>query len=567
MPIADRLYPYQVPVVDFAASRAGALVACEQGTGKTYILAALIERLAASRGASTHLVIAPLANVDTTWARVLALLDGVSVHRSWASFRDARDEPHRVLLVHYELFRGNVVRAIIKRSWTSVAFDESQRLKSRGSKASRAAARFREVDHRVALSGTPIEQAPEDLWAQLRFTSPDVLGRSWSDFTDEWMKPSGFMGYDWKFRRERLDDFIARVRPHIYRVTQREVLDLPPLTRVTERVPLLGEQARIYRELDRHQVATLVDGQQVVCDMAITELVRLQQVTGGFIRTSDGSTVVVGAAKARRLAVVLRREHRRWGQVVVFCKYKQELDTCAEVARRAIPGCRVDFIRGMRGSRERKRAARVAVIDRFQAGEIDVLVCQVRAGGVGIDLYSACVEVWYSLPHSSIEFDQGVTRVLRNGQTRPVRVVVIEAANTVDTLIARALLSKRTVSQKVLEDHRRIKMAKDKEPAKAKDAKPAEDKKKPTPPPQPPKPKYGVPELAQEMGVKPTSLRVKLRSAGIPKNGKLYGWDTKEQMKAVVDKLKASANAKASKAKAKSKDADDEDGDEDGDDE
>lgn len=78
-------------------------------------------------------------------------------------------------------------------------------------------------------------------------------------------------------------------------------------------------------------------------------------------------------------------------------------------------------------------------------------------------------------------------------------------------------------------------------------------------PPQPPKPKYGVPELAEALGVKPSSVRVRLRNAGIEKTGKLYGWDSKAEMQAVIDKL----NSAKVKSKAKSKDAEDDSDDED----
>ena len=89
------------------------------------------------------------------------------------------------------------------------------------------------------------------------------------------------------------------------------------------------------------------------------------------------------------------------------------------------------------------------------------------------------------------------------------------------------------------------------------------EKAKPTPPPQPPKPKYGVPELAEALGTKAASVRVRLRNAGVPKSGKLYGWDTKAAMQEVIDKL----NASKSKAKAKKAEAEDDDDEEDDEDE
>lgn len=94
--------------------------------------------------------------------------------------------------------------------------------------------------------------------------------------------------------------------------------------------------------------------------------------------------------------------------------------------------------------------------------------------------------------------------------------------------------------------------------AKKTEGKATESKEAKKGPPQPEKPKYGVPELAAALDVKPASVRVQLRKAGIKKNGKVYGWNSKDEMQAVVNKLKAT------KTERKAKESDD--GDEDGDD-
>lgn len=582
MTFEDMLRSYQAECVDFVASRGGCLVALEQGTGKTFVVAGLIERCVRQDDVSTHLVVSLLANVETTWARVLARLEGASVYRDWPAFRDSRD-PHKILLLHYEAFRGNVVRRIIQREWTTVSFDESQRLKARGSKASRAAARFRSVRHRLALSGTPLEQQPQDLWAQLRFASPDTLGRSWTEFEQRWLRPCGFMGYDREFRWQLMPQFLRAIAPVVFRLTKEEVLDLPPIRYTRSVVPLLGEQARVYEELDRDGVTRLRTGERVICDMEITELVKLQQIAGGFILLGDTRRVVrLGDAKRRRLARVLR-SRRGLGPAVIFCKFKEEVVICQEVVETMTTSSRIATVTGRKGRRKALRQERVETIDRFQRGEIDYLICQVRTGGVGIDLFASHLGVFYSLPHSSIEFDQAVSRIHRSGQTHAVEIVTLEAANTVDVLIASALLSKRSVSQQVLDDHRKKRrrhpvMAKPEPKKEDKKDKPAPAKaettaggeakgegketNKKTAPPQPPKPKYGVPELATALEMEPTSVRVKLRQLGIPKNGKVYGWDTKDAMGEVIAKIKASKKSGGKPAKPEKSDEDEDDGDE-----
>lgn len=564
--IYEKLYPFQKTAVDFAVPRNGAAIFCEQGTGKTWIAAGILEELA-----NTHypkleaLLVVPLANIETTWVRTLtAECPWLTICRTWETYK--KTAAPKVLLVHYEMV-SSIIRKIHKRSWSTVIYDESQRLKARGSKQSRAAARFKNADQKIILSGTPVEQAPQDLWAQFRFALPGVFGKRWESFAERWLKPTGYMGYKWKFRKEKLGAFLELIEPHIHRVTKSEVLDLPPITILRRTVDLLGDQARIYREVTDDMIADVGD-RTVTCDLAVTQLIRQQQIAGGYVRldcneadyaavrgtkrVAKGPMVRVGRAKLRAVARVLEREDP---PIVVFCQYSCEVAAVRHlVMSRQFRGRQLTVAEI---SGEEKKT-RTATVEKFQRGEIDVLVCQVKAGGVGLDLQNSCVGIFYSSTWSWIDFDQAIARLHRNGQTRPVRFYLIQAANTVDTDIWTALITKESVTHAVL-DRRRNKMGK-KDKSEGKTETKAEEKKKPTPP-KIERPKYGVPELAEALGIKASSVRVQLRNNEIPKKGKLYGWDSKAEMQEVVDKLKKNKKVKAPKA-----DADDGDDDEDGDD-
>jgi SNF2 family DNA or RNA helicase len=551
MTVWAHLDDYQQHAVRFCCERSGAAVFAEQGTGKTWILAGVIEHLIQRYSQRfVGLVVVPLANIETTWARTLReQLPQLTVSRSWDDFKRVG---HRgLLLVHYEAL-PKIIKRLQKREWHLIAYDESQRLKARGTKASRTAKRFQGGDHRVILSGTPIEQAPQDLWAQFRFCLPHVLGTVWEDFKLRWLKETGYMGYELKFRMELLPKFLKLIEPHILRVKKADVLDLPPMRLIRAPVELLGQQRRVYDDLDRDMV-TEVDGRTITADLAITELVRLQQVCGGFVRTDPteddrakvadtkrkpkGKVVYVGQAKAAKLRSILRREVR---PTVIFCKYKEELQQIIDAISE---GERVGIIRG------KLKKHRTATVEAFQRGEIDVLVCQIRAGGVGLDLQRACVAIVYSTTFSFIDFDQAIARLHRRGQTQPVRIWLIFARNTVDELIYEAIVSKQLVSEQVL-NRRRTMAKKDKgEKPAATETKTDDSKKKG--PPQPEKPKYGVPELAEALGIKPASVRVRLRNAEVPKKGKLYGWDTKAEMQAVIDQLQPDEDEKKDEKPAK----------------
>ena len=473
--ILEQLDEYQREIVDWAVTRLGSAIFAEQGTGKTWITGGIIERIAgmAYRDGETFdaLLVVPLANIQTTWIRLLETIPQLIVCRSWDEYKKFRkgcppnSNRAAVLILHYEALRGkSLVKRVVQRHWSLIVYDESQRLKARGSQASRVAARFRDADYRVILSGTPIEQSPEDLWAQFRFALPDVFGTRFEDFKNRWLYETGYMGYELKFRQDLVPQFLKLIHPHIRRVLKSDVLDLPPLTYKRATVEMLGEQARVYRDVKRHMMTT-VGGDEVTCDMAITQLIALQQITSGFVRvdptveemqraldeqTSTGRktlrlkrrAVHLGSAKLRRLKRILRRVEL---PVVVFCKYKEELASIA----RACAHLRVGIISG------KTRKTRVETIDAFQRGELDVLICQIRAGGVGLDLFRACNGVFFSCTFSSIDFEQAVARLHRRGQTRPVKFWLIQAANTVDKDIWTALLLKKSVTQLILDRRKR----------------------------------------------------------------------------------------------------------------
>jgi SNF2 family DNA or RNA helicase len=452
------LYGYQRSAVDFALEREGSCIFAEQGTGKTYILGGIVERM--HDDVFCGLIIVPLANIATTWERMFReRLPQVPLSRSWAAFKAGKKRG--VLLLHYESIDKRLIAKLRKVQWSLVAYDESQRIKGRGTAQSRNAAKLRHARRRVLLSGTPIEQSPQDLWAQFRFACPDVFGTKWAPFEDRWLRKTGFMGHKLEFKKHLLPKFLTLIKPHILRVKKEDVLDLPLLTYKRVPVSLLGEQARVYADLECDMMTT-VNGRVVIADMAITQLVRLQQVCGGFVRCNPtpeqraealasgrkrrprGEVVYVGEAKLRKLRTIVRAAGR---PLVVFCKYLEEVEQVRH--EMTVMGLKTAVVTG------KTKKTRTRTIEQFQRGIIDVLVCQIKTGGVGIDLFAANVAIIYSMTHSYIDFDQALARIHRIGQTRPVTIYLLYVLNAVDADIYSLILSKKSVSEQVLNKGRK----------------------------------------------------------------------------------------------------------------
>lgn len=536
----ERLWAFQKTEVDYILHQKNVALFAEQGTGKTWITAGVIDQLMSSLWTDNFegLVIARLSNKRTTWLRTLKQVSGLKVYQDWDKFRAARCP--KVFLIHYQEM-PKLDKKLSRHNWSLVVIDESQHIKARNSKSSRIAGRIRNSDYKVILSGTPFDDLtddPQEIWAQMRFLAPWVLGTRWKEYDELYLTPTGYMGYKRKFRPGMLDRILEMVQPYCRRVTK-DVLDLPPLEFQRIRVPLFGRQRRIYEEMKTEMVTELTAETNVTADLVITQLVKLQQICGGFIKDDEGEIHQVGRAKLRRLARLLENMEL---PVVIFAKYLEEIRQIETVIPPGI--CNVASIIG------RTRKTRDATLDAFQRGEIDVLIAQVRTGGVGIDLQRACNGIFYSSTFSFIDFDQAVSRLHRAGQTRPVKFFLLGAENTVDMEIYNALLSKQSISELILSrfqtERRRPEMAKSKD----KTADKAEAKVE--------APKYAITDLADALDITPAAARVKLRANKIAKNGGRYGWDSKAELNEIVNLLKAAKKTPKKKAAEDDGDEDEE---------
>jgi len=153
-------------------------------------------------------------------------------------------------------------------------------------------------------------------------------------------------------------------------------------TSCTYTCQLGGEARRTYRSLKRNLMAEL-DAGEVTAANALVKLLRLQQITGGFIRTDDGQDVQIDSAKMNLLRDVLE-DIAPDEPVVVFCRFHKDLEAVNRVADET-------------GRRSLELSGRMDELKQWQAGEAPVLAVQIDSGGVGVDLTRARYSIYYSL--------------------------------------------------------------------------------------------------------------------------------------------------------------------------
>lgn len=548
----DRLDPMQKFGVDELLKLKALGCFFEQGVGKTWFALGCIEALLNLHPNFRGLLVVPLSSIVNTWEKNLQThLPQLRLCRHFEDYK-AAPEP-KVLLLHYEAF-VRLIDRIHKVPFTFGLFDESHRLKARGTGQSRAARRLKNVEYRTILSGTPLESDQLDLWGQFAFLKPELLG-TWADFKSNWLVETGYMGYKVKMRKNLITKFMELITPYCIRAELAEVMgDVEKPEFHIEKVKMIGRQLEVYRNIELDYFDANLG---ITADLEITQIAKLMQITGGFVKDDEGQVIELNSTKLARVRSIVSKIDRPF---IVFCKYSAEREALVVTLQNM--GLNVAELHGKIKDRKVKKR-RSDIIEAFQEGKYDGLVCQVKIGSESLNLQVSTNSILYSTGYSSIDFFQMVHRIYRRGQNKKTHIWVILAEDSIDIPIYEAISLKQDVIKAVtsyIRKRRSPTMAKKltppnvaprasakSEPTEAAEATTKKAKDSAEKEPKAPEFKYGVKDLAELLGIDGASVRVKLRNKGIEKAGRSYGWNTKTDLEAVVKQLQAKKE-KAEKA-------------------
>lgn len=342
-----------------------------------------------------------------------------------------------VVVLNYEsAWRGPFVTWSLKQRWDCAVLDESHRIAGHASKISKYCAKLGErAARRLCLTGTPMRTGPLDLFGQLRFLDPGLVGDSWWQFSNRYALrgnpsiPQQITGYRNQAELQRVLHLVS------YRVGS-EVLDLPPIQHIDLTAELCPKARKAYDALERDLIAE-IDSGVVTVDNALVKLLRLQQITSGFVPEDVTDALIPLGDEKRQLLSDLLEDAGE--PVVVFCRFVHDLEVVREVAQAM--GRSYGEISGRQ--RDLTRTAEMPT-------GIDVMGVQIQSGGVGIDLTRAPIAVYYSVGFSLIDYEQSVARVHRPGQRQHVTCYHLICDRTVDQRVYRALEQRRNVINAVL---------------------------------------------------------------------------------------------------------------------
>jgi len=433
----------------------GCYLAWEMGTGKTLCAVAAAKLLALAR----VLVVCP-KRVAPAWERhfrehdpnrvVVMAHDGSTKVRA-GMIRQAMDgtgflggAKQLAVVVNYEGLIQDAIRdLVLEIEWDLLVGDEAHRLKSATGVAAKLFGEIRKNSHRcVLLSGTPIQSNPDDLYMQCRVLDPGIFGTSKSSFMDRY---AIFGAGDQVVGFNHLDQIAERFGLVAFRVKKSDVLELPPETTTIMEIDISAKARKIYDSIRGSLVADIDDStKKVTVTSVLTELLRLQQVTGGSVRFDDDDRVTEVDTAKRDALQEMMEDLPRHEPLVVFCRFKHDIEQVRRAAEASKRQCAV-----VAGGESGEGLARWQ--NAGDGCEPSVVAVQIDAGGEGIDLSRACRSVFYSLGFSFGRFDQAKARLHRMGQKRNVEHTMLVVRDSIDEVIHAILDAKGRRAEQVVD--------------------------------------------------------------------------------------------------------------------
>ncbi len=430
---AATLRPYQQHGVDWLqhlrAHGLGGFLADDMGLGKTaQAIAHIVIEHDAGRLDRPVLVVVPTSLVANWTAELakfaphlrVAVLHGADRHARRAGLAGV----HVAITTYAVLARD--IEDMRLLPWHLAVLDEAQAIKSPDAKATKAACRL-DARHRLCLSGTPIENNLQELWSEFAFLMPGLLGDR-KGFAKRFRTP-----IEKNNDATRRAQLARRVRPFLLRRTKSEVAaDLPPKHTILRRIGLGPEQRELYEAIRstlhdavRQQLARLgaAQGRMVMLDA----LLKLRQVCCDPRLVKLPSARLVGASsKLDDLLDMVGEMVPEGRRILLFSQFTSMLD----LIKPRLAEAGIGFVELRGDTRDRAEPVRA-----FESGAVPLFLISLKAGGRGLNLTSADTVIHYDPWWNPAAEEQASDRAHRIGQTKPVFVYKLIAADTVEDRI------------------------------------------------------------------------------------------------------------------------------------
>ena len=459
-------YAHQLIALEKSWNRETYAYFMEMGTGKTKVLIDNVAMLYDKGKVNGALIIAPKGVVGTWYnqeipAHLATHIENVSVlwqsnitkgqSKKLGTLFKTGEELH-FLIMNVEALSTSkgtdFARKFLSCHNTLMVIDESTTIKNPKAKRTKNIIKLDELSkYRRIMTGSPVTRNPLDLYSQCQFLSPWLLDfQSYYAFRTRYaiMKTANISGRQIQLVAgfQRLAELSDKLKPFSYRVLKADCLDLPDKIYMKRQIKLSSDQLKVYDQMKKEALAIL-NGKKVTTVNALTQLMRLHQITCGHFTSDDGSTQPIKNNRIDELMDVLEEIE---GKAIIWAHYQYDITTIIkEVVKVHGPGSIVDYY-GLTPQDERQKN-----IKKFQNNDkCRFIVGTPQTGGYGITLTAANTVIYYSNGYDLEKRLQSEDRAHRIGQQKSVTYVDILADETVDEKIVKSLRKKINIASEVL---------------------------------------------------------------------------------------------------------------------
>ena len=447
----------------------------EMGTGKSKVLIDNIAYLRATKEINFALILAP-KGVYRNWVE-----KEIPTHFTdtleykimyWQSNRTMTYEKNlneffkktttamSIFIMNIEAFSSP--RGIKAGTWMAkkfgerglIAIDESTAIKNPKAKRTKSLIKIgKDFKYKRILTGSPVTKSPLDLWSQFEFLDPGILGfPSYYAFLNRHAnllkRQLGSHSFQQIVGYKRLDELLEKIGLYIFRVLKKDCIDLPNKIYVTRYVQNTDEQNKMYKKIQQEAIL-LLDTAVVTAPMMITQMLRLQQILSGHLKSDDGRMLEF---PTNRLNELLNICEETSGKMLIYSRFRYDIvsisNKLAQVYGKESVGCYYG---------DTTQEERVRVINAFEDKDnpMKFFVGNPSTAGYGITLNQANTVVYYANDFNLETRMQSEDRCHRIGQTNKVTYIDLISENTIDERIVKALKNKIDIGAKVLGEEAR----------------------------------------------------------------------------------------------------------------
>ena len=375
----------------------------------------------------------------------LAVLTGTSAKKI-DTLRHLNGSALQVAVINYES-AWRLEKELTAWNPDLIIADEGHKIKTHNISASKAMHRLgARARYRLLLTGTPVTNKAIDVFSQYKFLNPAIFGQSFYAFRNRYFDMVGYGNHTPVLKKSMERELTEKIHSIAYRATKAECLDLPETTDIIRKVELEPQAMLLYRNLVKDSYAELSEGEVTITNV-LTKLLRLSQLTGGFLGSDDSSKAEqVSTAKLKVLEDIIDSALEENKKLVVIARFIPEINAICRMLDKK--GVRYSLLTGSVKDRDEQ----VAQFQNYP--DVPVFVGQIATAGLGITLTAASTMVFYSLDYSMSNFEQTKARIHRAGQRVPCTYIYLTATGTVDEKVLKALKNKANLAKSLVDDYR-----------------------------------------------------------------------------------------------------------------